>query len=121
MSYFLVFIAGGAGSITRFIISRICAKFFPFFPLGTIISNLSGMFLIGLLTVISIDKNLIFSPYREMILVGFLGGLTTFSSFWYESFILLKEGKFIEFSIYVATNIFIGFILLLVGRILGNL
>ncbi len=120
MSFLYVFIAGGIGSVLRFLISRFMAKFFPFFPMGTLIANLTGMFLIGYLSVIAIDKNFITSPYREMILVGFLGGLTTFSSFGYEAFKLITEARWPEFLLYFLGNIFIGFLLLLVGRGLGK-
>ncbi|GIX43272.1 MAG: putative fluoride ion transporter CrcB [Leptospiraceae bacterium] len=121
MSYFLVFLGGGTGSLLRFIISRLSARYLPFFPLGTMLANTLGMFLIGLLSVLIIDKNLILSPYREMILVGFLGGLTTFSSFGYESFFLFSEGRYYELFLYLSGNIILGFILLIIGRILGNL
>lgn len=121
MSYLLVFIGGGIGSLLRFMIGRISTKFFPFFPLGTLISNLLGMFLIGILGILIIDKNLILSPYREMILVGFLGGLTTFSSFGYESYILFSQARWMDFILYFFGNLIIGFLLFIVGRIIGNL
>jgi len=121
MAYVLVFVAGGIGSLLRFTISRISAYFMPFFPLGTIISNTLGMFLIGLFSVLFIDKNLVVSPYREMILVGFLGGLTTFSSFGYETFYLLNQARWLELSLYLSGNVIIGFSLLILGRTLGNL
>lgn len=121
MSYLLVFIGGGIGSLLRFAIGRIAIKFFPFFPLGTIISNLSGMFFIGILSIWIIDRNLIVSPYREMILVGFLGGLTTFSTFGYESYVLFSQSRWLEFAFYFLGNLMVGFILFFIGRILGNL
>ncbi|MFN3604852.1 MAG: fluoride efflux transporter CrcB [Leptonema sp. (in: bacteria)] len=121
MSYFFVFLGGGLGSLFRFFISRLCAKFFPFFPLGTMISNFLGMFLIGFLSILILDKNAIISPYREMILVGFIGGLTTFSSFGYETYVLLAQSRWIDFFIYFFGNLFVGFFLFMIGRILGNL
>lgn len=121
MSFFLVFLAGGAGSLLRFLISRISAKFVPFFPLGTIIANILGMFLIGLFSVIIIERSLIVSPYREMILVGFLGGLTTFSSFGYEIFFLVNQGKWYEVFLYLTGNVFVGFLLFFLGRTVAKL
>ncbi len=121
MSYFLVFLGGGIGSLLRFIIGRISIKFYPFFPLGTLICNLTGMFLIGILAIWLIDKNMLVSPFREMILVGFLGGLTTFSSFGYESYILFSQNRWQEFFLYFFGNLVLGFILFFIGRLLGNL
>lgn len=117
----LVFLGSGVGGVLRFVISRLFAKYYPFFPFGTLSANLLGMFLIGLFAVWFIDKNLLQSPYREMILVGFLGGLTTFSSFGHESFMLFNDGRYATLGIYFLGNLVIGFILLILGRFLGGL
>lgn len=121
MSYLLVFLGGGVGSLLRYLISRLSAKWIPYFPVGTIIANTLGMFLIGLFTVIMIDKNMVTSPFREMYLVGFLGGLTTFSTFGYECFYLFNQGRWLELGLYLSGNFIVGFILLIIGRYLGNL
>jgi CrcB protein len=119
--FFLVFIGSGLGGLLRFSISRFLANYYPFFPLGTLIVNLLGMFLIGLFTVWFIDKNLLNSPYREMVLVGILGGLTTFSSFGYEAFLLLRDARWYAFFLYLGGNILVGFLLLTLGRYFGEL
>lgn len=116
-----MFIGSGLGGLLRFSISRFLANYYPFFPLGTLIVNLLGMFLIGLFTVWFIDKNLLNSPYREMVLVGILGGLTTFSSFGYEAFLLLRDARWYAFFLYLGGNILVGFLLLTLGRYFGEL
>jgi CrcB protein len=120
-SFLLVFLGSGIGGLIRFSISKFLGKFYPFFPLGTLTANLMGMFLIGLFSVWFIDKNLLTSPYREMILIGFLGGLTTFSSFGYESYLLFKAGNWELLLIYFLGNLFLGFSLFFVGRYLGDI
>ncbi|MCB1191253.1 MAG: CrcB family protein [Leptospiraceae bacterium] len=117
--FLLVFLGSGIGGTLRFSISRIAAKFYPTFPFGTLVSNLLGMFLIGLFTLWFIDKNMLVSPYREMVLVGFLGGLTTFSSFGFETYTLFVQNRMLDLSFYLLGNIVIGFALLLLGRYLG--
>ncbi len=118
--YLLVFIGSGMGGVLRFSISKIFIKYFTFHPIGTLTANLLGMFLIGLFSVWSIDKSLIETPYKEMIMVGFLGGLTTLSTFGLESYNLLKEGRFDLLVYYFLGNIVIGFLLLIIGRIFAE-
>ncbi len=118
--YLLVFIGSGMGGVLRFSISKIFIKYFTFHPFGTLTANLLGMFLIGLFSVWSIDKSLIETPYKEMIMVGFLGGLTTLSTFGLESYNLLKEGRFDLLVYYFLGNIVIGFLLLIIGRIFAE-
>lgn len=120
MLYLLVFAGGGTGSLLRFIISKSMAAKYPLFPWGTLLANTIGTFLIGLLSIWLIDRNLLASPLREMILVGFLGGLTTFSSFSYESHTLLHAGRYSELGLYLAGNLIGGYILLIGGRVLGR-
>lgn len=117
--FLLVFLGSGIGGTLRYSISRLSAKFYPNFPLGTLVSNLLGMFLIGILTVWFIDKNLIQTPYREMLLVGFLGGLTTFSSFGFETYTLFTQGRLLALSLYLLGNMLLGFLLLVLGRNIG--
>ena len=63
------------------------------FPSGTLAVNVCGSFIIGLLMEFSIRSALIPPPIRIGLTIGFLGGLTTFSSFSYETFRLLEEGE----------------------------
>lgn len=120
-SLFYVFIGGGMGSVLRFMLSKTGARYMPFFPLGTLIANLLGSFLIGLLTVWFIDKNLVPSPYREMVLTGFLGGLTTFSTFSLETFYLLDSARYSALLAYTSLNLAGGLVLVFIGRYSGNL
>lgn len=118
--YLLVFFGSGIGGVFRFFISNSIFPFFPSFPMGTLIANLLGMFLVGLFSVWFVEKNLVQSPIREMIMIGFLGGLTTFSTFGNESFSLLQQNKYSELFFYLSGNLFLGFCLLMIGRNLGN-
>jgi len=118
--YLLVFLGSGIGGLFRFFISNSVSPFYPSFPMGTLIVNLLGMFFVGLLSVWFIEKNLVQSPIREMILIGFLGGFTTFSTFGNESFSLLNQNRYPELFFYLSGNLFLGFGLLLIGRNLAT-
>lgn len=119
-SLIAVALGGGAGSILRYTISRLLSAQYPGFPIGTLVVNLAGSFLIGLFAVLLLEKNLLSSPWREMILVGFLGGLTTFSTFALDSVVLFEQGRYKDFALYAAGNFFMGVFLLLFGRFLGR-
>ncbi len=88
-------IFGAAGCVSRFFVSGwvygILGKSFPY---GTFVVNILGAFIIGLLMEFGIRSTLIPPSIRIGVTVGFLGGLTTFSTFSYETFRLLEEGNF---------------------------
>ncbi len=66
------------------------------FPWGTLVVNLVGAFCIGFIMEFSIRSTLVSPTLRTGIAIGFLGGLTTFSTFSYETFRLLEEGDFLR-------------------------
>jgi CrcB protein len=91
--YIMVMLGGGIGSMARFAIgSAIVNRIGGSFPLGTVIVNITGSFLVGfimtLLTARSSHPN-----WRLLLVVGFLGGYTTFSAFEYETFGLMRAGS----------------------------
>lgn len=110
----------GVGGVCRYILSNSLSSFYPSFPLGTLVVNMLGMFLIGLFSVWLIEKNVIQSSLREFILIGFLGGLTTFSTFGNESFQLYTENRYYGLFFYLSGNLLIGFSLLIIGKSLGK-
>ena len=87
---------GALGCLLRYGISRGVHLLFGYsFPFGTLTVNLIGAFLIGLIMEFSLRTAVMPSYLRVGLIVGFLGGLTTFSAFSYETFRLLEEGKLI--------------------------
>lgn len=92
----LIFIglAGGAGTLMRYWLSEWVAKRFgETFPAGTLVVNLVGCFLAGLLFYLMFDRYLINPTVRTILLIGLLGGFTTFSSFGLQTFTLLRDGE----------------------------
>ncbi len=87
-----VVIGGGLGSLARYATSNfMAARYGADFPLGTLAVNIAGCFIIGLFMTLSTERLLINPVWRLVVAVGFLGGLTTFSSFSYETIRLLQH------------------------------
>jgi CrcB protein len=85
------------------------------FPYGTLLINVSGSFLIGLLLVLATSRITLSEPARLLLVTGLLGGFTTFSSFSYETFSLMLSGNLREAALYVLGSVALG----LLGVVLG--
>jgi fluoride exporter len=92
----LIFIglAGLVGTLCRYSLSGLVARRFgETFPTGTLLVNIIGCFLAGFLFYLLHERFLVSEIVRTAIMIGFLGGFTTFSSFGLQTFTLLKDGE----------------------------
>lgn len=114
-SILFVGLGGAIGSIARFLISYGIGKMYTQqFPLATFLTNSIGCFLIGALYAYSIKNNLGNSYFIFLLITGFCGGFTTFSSFSYENFNLLQQNIFVPI-IYIFSSILVGLIFTMIG------
>lgn len=119
----LVLIGGGLGALSRYGVSLLAAQLFGArFPWGTLIVNLSGCFLIGLCFALADRGMSIMNPSARLFFVtGYLGGLTTFSTFALETANALRsEAHMIMAANFLANNI-LGAALVLLGMRTGGL
>src|SRR3979490_1934238 len=86
-------IGAALGALLRWVFGTQFNSFFPLIPLGTLIANLVGGYLIGVAVVFFGMNPSIAPEWRLLIITGFLGGLTTFSTFSAEVVTLLQEGR----------------------------
>ncbi len=90
----LVFVGGGLGALARYWLSgavhRLAGATFPY---GTLVVNVTGCFLIGMLMAAFEDRFLVAPSLRLFLVIGILGGFTTFSSFSFETISLLRDGE----------------------------
>lgn len=99
---------GAMGCLARYFLSGwVYGIFGRFFPYGTFVVNIIGAFLIGLIMEIGLRSTLIPPTLRVGLTVGFLGGLTTFSTFSYETFRLLEDGEFLIASTNVLLSVLV--------------
>jgi CrcB protein len=92
--YIMILLGGATGSLTRFLIgSAIMNRVGGRFPYGTVFINLTGSFLIGFTMTLLTERLKPHPNWRFLLVVGFLGGYTTFSSFEYETLGLVREGS----------------------------
>jgi CrcB protein len=94
MKYLLIVIGGGAGSLTRYLAgAAIVTRYGGRFPMvGTMTINVTGSFLIGLLMTLITERFGAGSNLRPLLVIGFLGGYTTFSSFEWETYSAIRDG-----------------------------
>ena len=112
----LVALGGAGGSVLRYLFSNINTSF----PWGTFAVNVLGSFLIGLL--VGLMSKGVLSPEMKLLLVtGFCGGFTTFSTFANESFSMMKAGDVLLTALYVGASVIIGILAVWGGMTLSNI
>lgn len=122
MERVLVVALGGAiGTVLRYITSILAARWFGTeFPYGTLIVNLSGAFVIGLVQQIGTESLLIPDNIRLFLTTGMMGGLTTYSTFSYETVRLMEGGAWPQAWINVVVTTAICLILCFLGMAAGR-
>lgn len=118
----LIIGAGGfVGAIARYSLGAwIGQKWGRSFPLGTFIVNVSGSFFIGLLMTLFTEKFIVNPQWRLLLIVGFLGAYTTFSTFEYETGGLIKDGEWLIALMNVVFSVVAGFVALKAGEVIAK-
>ncbi|MDR2806463.1 MAG: fluoride efflux transporter CrcB [Dysgonamonadaceae bacterium] len=115
----LVGFGGGIGSILRFLASWFTAKSGnDAFPVATFTVNVVGCLLIGLLTGWAMKQNWLDANMRLLLITGFCGGFTTFSTFSLENMQLFQAGQYLSLVLYVLASIGLGFAAVSIGLLI---
>ena len=115
-------IGGITGTIARYALEGSVFKALgSSFPYGTLAVNLLGCFIIGFLASISESKFLIGPNLRLLLMIGFCGAFTTFSTLILETSNLIKDGETIRALTNVLLSVIVGFIVFRVGVLLGEM
>ena len=121
MDKYLVVLAGaGLGGLARYVASTwIMEKYAGRFPLGTFVINVTGSFLIGVLMALFLERWQPHTNWRLFLVVGVLGGYTTFSSFEYEAYQSFRDGARWMGLFYVLGSVVLGYLGVWLGAILA--
>jgi len=118
----LIGLAGLVGTLCRYWLSGVVARRYgETFPAGTLAVNAAGCFLVGLLFYLMQERYVVGQTARTVVMIGFIGGFTTFSSYGLQTFTLLREGEFGHAALNVAASNVLGLLLVWVGYSLGKL
>ena len=121
MNYLIIGVGGFIGAIARYAVAIwIGQRWGRNFPLGTFVINVTGSFLIGLLMTLMAERIIENPQWRLLLVVGFLGAYTTFSTFEYETGALLRDGEWMFAGLNVMGSVLVGFIALKLGEVIAK-
>ena len=107
----MVGLGGFLGSICRYLATLLSVRLLSFdlLPVGTLFVNITGCLAIGFLGGLSEARAIFTAETRSLVMVGFLGGFTTFSTFMYENHLQIKSQNYLASFGYITLSIFWGF------------
>ena len=122
MKYLLIVVGGGVGSLTRYLVGMaIATRWGSRFPIaGTMTINITGSFVIGLLMTLLTQRFAPNTNLRPLLVYGFLGGYTTFSSFEWETYSVIRDGGFWMGIINVVGSVALGYVAVSLGAMLAR-
>lgn len=115
----IIGLGGFLGTISRYLITKtVQEQVSTSFPWGTLMVNVLGSFIIGVIFALSVRENFISPLWRNFLAIGFCGGFTTFSSFSLDNYQLLAHHQFLFTLIYTAISVIAGFFSLYFGIVI---
>jgi len=121
-SLILIGVGSGLGGIGRYLLSAYLYQLLgQTFPYGTLAVNVLGSFLVGFIFILLVDRFVgIADQMRALLIIGFLGGFTTFSSFSMETIALFGEGEIFRASLNILSSIILCLSLTWIGILLAR-
>lgn len=115
--------AGGAlGAVARYLVQGWVQDLAGGrFPWGTLVVNVSGSFLLGIVFALAMDRAVLSPEVRVPLMVGFIGSYTTFSTLMLESWVLVEEGDLVRMMANLAGSVLIGMVAVVAGLAVGRL
>ncbi len=121
MKYLLVAAGGALGSVARYALDGFILRLAsPYFPSGTFVVNAVGCLAFGLIIGLADARSLLTPAGRLFLLIGLLGGFTTFSTFTFETFQLVRGGEYARGVANAAGQVIVGYLVMWGGFIAGR-
>jgi fluoride exporter len=112
----LIAVGGALGSVCRYLLATAVQRYSsPFFPYGTFVVNVLGCLIFGVIMGAARQRFVLGPSERAFLLIGVLGGFTTFSTFTYETFALLQDGECVRAFANAAGQVVCGLVALWAG------
>jgi fluoride exporter len=122
LKYLLIGTGGFIGSVLRYWTSVNAYKIFgEKFPYGTFAVNVMGCLLIGFIAEVSENRFLISPEIRTFLMIGFLGGYTTFSTFGYETFMLIQDKDYVTAFLNILLSVVVCLASVWIGTLIAKL
>lgn len=119
--YLAVFAGAGLGGVARYALGAwVMTRYGGRFPLGTLVVNVSGAFLIGLTMTVLTERLTPHPAWRLFLVVGVLGGYTTYSAFAYETLEAVKDGERLMGLIYVLATVTAAYLAVWLGAAIAG-
>lgn len=121
MPLLLIGIGGFAGAISRYLVDGLVSdRTGGGFPWGTLVVNVTGSFLLGLLFAMTAERAILPAEIRGPVMIGFIGAYTTFSTYMLESWILVDGGSYLPALANLGGSVVIGIVAVAAGLTLGR-
>lgn len=117
MHWFFIFLGAGIGGCARFFVSWLVTGLLgSTFPFGTLVVNVSGAYLIGFLQALLVSKQVNVAVLQPLILTGFMGGFTTFSTLSLEATKLIQSNQLVLMMAYIGSSLMLGLLAVDLGE-----
>ena len=115
-------IAGALGTLSRYALGGLMQRLTGTgFPYGTLVVNISGCFVLGFLASLADKKFILGADMKVLLMIGFCGAFTTFSTLIFETDSLVRNGQAVRAFTNIFASVILGFILFRVGSLLGEI
>lgn len=120
--YLLVGVGGFAGAVARYWVGLYVTQRMGLrFPYGTFLINVTGCFLVGFFMHLLAERGVLDLHWLFVVVIGFIGAYTTFSTFEYETMRQLQDGQIGVGLLYAGSSVLVGFLMVWLGSLAGRL